>query len=179
MTMLSHPWPVNLDSGPSRAASAQPHQAVLSNYPSYLSAPRPRPVKTYSPIVSSVGAYAAAFVAQMVAAFPLGIWVVGYGMSTIAEGGEIRQAAARAALVVIVTTSLVGTLAAWIVLRFRKVPAALLVAFLGQVAEQVGAGLGTRLADGVGWVAGALAAMCTTYWLITWRRMRDSNPRGR
>lgn len=170
---------MNLDPDISAGKEASSQHAVLSNYPIYVSAPRPPQVKTYSPIVSSLGAYAAAFAAQLVVAFPLGLWVVDYGMSTIAEGGEIRPAAAQAALVVIATTSLVGVLAAWVLLRLRKVPAALLVAFLGQVAELVASGLGHQVADGVGWVAGALAAIGTTYWLITWRRMRDSNPRGR
>jgi hypothetical protein len=167
---------LDLDSG----GSAAPRKhAVLSNYPAYVSTPRPRPVKIYSPLVSSIGAYAASFAVHLVAAFPLGYWVVDHGMTTIATGGSITRAAAQAALVVMATLLVVGVLGSWVFLWFRKVPSALLVAFLSQVAYFILASLGRQVSGLTSVVLGAVAGIGTAWALIVWRRMRDSNPRGR
>ena len=106
----------------------------LSRYPAYLTTPPPPVERTRSPLVSAVGAYAAAFVAQMLAAIPIGLFIVGgFAPSFASTSAEVHRAAALAAFFTITTFVVVAVVAAWLFLRIRGVRPAFVIGFVGQV----------------------------------------------
>ena len=141
----------------------------LAQYPSYLSVPQPSREVRRSPLVSAIGAFAVPFVATMLAAVPIGIFLVAGGMPDAPTSmGEVRQAAAVAALWVIGAFLVVGLLSAWVFLKLRGVRSAFLVAFLGQVAHLILGSLGARMSGTASVLLGAVGVIGVTYALLVW-----------
>jgi hypothetical protein len=118
-----------------------------------------------------VGAYVVAFAAMRLAGIPTMVLVLAGGIASgDASPAESARSALVAAMLAIGALTVVGVIASALVLKVCRVRSALLIGFLGQVADFVCGTVGNQVSGAASYVLGGLANVAVTYALIMWQR---------